>query len=81
MLLQIVMTRGKEAVLSEKHLRAGFGTTLVTSFSHVIESNERSGDFEGFAAEVQRVWDAKWAEVFSADAEGKGSQHTRGRGG
>ncbi len=64
--LQVIMTRGKEHVLSEKTLRAGFGVTLVTGFSEVIESKEIP-DFETFAAEVQRVWDATWKEVYSAE--------------
>ncbi len=49
--VQIITTRGKEHVLSEKLLRAGYGVTLVTAFSRVIES-EGAADFEAFSAEV-----------------------------
>ena len=48
---QVIMTKDKELVLSEKKMRAGFGATLVTSFSDVIESKDFR-DFESFAAEV-----------------------------
>lgn len=65
--VQIIMTRGKELVLSEKRLRASYGCTLVVSFSRVIESKGKE-DFEEFWGEVQNVWDEVWSEVYSADA-------------
>ena len=49
--LQIIITRGKEFVMSEKHMRAGHGATLVTYYSNVIESKDFA-EFEAFAAEV-----------------------------
>jgi hypothetical protein len=48
---QIIMTRGKEDVMSEKHYRAMYGATCVTSFSAIIESREMP-DIEAFSAEV-----------------------------
>ena len=52
--VQVITTRGKESVLSEKRMRAGYGATLVTGFSDVIESKDLP-DFEGFAAEVSML--------------------------
>ena len=54
LLVQVITTRGKESVLSEKRMRAGYGATLVTGFSKVIESKDLP-DFEGFAAEVSML--------------------------
>ena len=48
------MTKDKELVLSEKKMRAGFGATLVSGYSDVIESKDFA-EFEAFAAEV-RFW-------------------------
>ncbi|GAX78532.1 hypothetical protein CEUSTIGMA_g5972.t1 [Chlamydomonas eustigma] len=64
--IQIIMTKGKEGVLSEKHMRASYGVTLATGFSEVIKSSNFP-EFEAFALKVQQVWDAKWQEVYTAD--------------
>lgn len=68
--VQIVMTRSKEDVLSEKRMRAGYGATLVTSYSSVIQSIDYASNFEAFSAEIQKTWDAKWAEVYASPSIG-----------
>lgn len=40
--VQIVMTDGKEAVISEKHMSAHFGQTLLVGYSDVIHSKATS---------------------------------------
>ena len=32
----------------------------------MIHSSEYENDFEGFAREVQKTWDAEWEKVYSA---------------
>ena len=39
--IQIVVTDGKEAVISEKHMSAHFGQTLLVGYSDVIRSAVR----------------------------------------
>lgn len=39
--VQIVVTDGKEAVISEKHMSAHFGQTLLVGYSNVIRSAVR----------------------------------------
>jgi hypothetical protein len=40
--VQIVVTDGKEAVISEKHMSAHFGQTLLVGYSNVIRSTVRA---------------------------------------
>jgi hypothetical protein len=66
---QIVMSANKEAVLSEKELRAGFGQRVLVGYSEVI----RSGDFPdvpAFVRAVQAEWDRQWRRVYAADWAG-----------
>jgi hypothetical protein len=39
--VQIVVTDGKEAVISEKHMSAHFGQTLLVGYSNIIRSAVR----------------------------------------
>ena len=64
--VQIIITRGKERVLSEKKLRAGLWPVLVTSYGPVIKSEGL--EFEAFASEVKKTWDQMWTEVYSASS-------------
>jgi hypothetical protein len=63
------MSANKEAVMSEKEAVAGFGCTVVTSYSPVIQSADFP-TFEGFMAKLQEMWDAEWVATMSADAAG-----------
>jgi len=66
---QIVMSANKEAVLSEKELRAGFNQRVLVGYSEVI----RSGDFAdvpAFVRAVQAEWDRQWRRVYTADWAG-----------
>ncbi|PSC76505.1 EF hand [Micractinium conductrix] len=63
--VQVIVTAGKEEVLNESRRCVRFGSTLVTGCSEVLESS-RIKDFEEFAKEVQRIWDAEWARVHVA---------------
>ena len=72
-LLQIVMSANKEAVLSEKIMTAGFGQTIVVGYSEPIHSTQFP-DFEGFASKVQQEWDHQWKRVYSSKPGGKASQ-------
>lgn len=60
------MTRNKELVLSEKKMRAGYGATLISGFSDVIESRDYP-DFEAFAAKVRREINAEGHVHMEAD--------------
>jgi hypothetical protein len=64
---QIIMSANKEGVLSEKKLIAGFGCTVVTSYSEMIAAADFP-TFEAFMARLQAVWDAEWLATMSADA-------------
>lgn len=68
-LLQIVMTRNKEAVLSEKDLSCHLGQTCLVGYSDPIDPSKYS-TFEEFMAFVQSAWDAQWKRVYSADLSG-----------
>lgn len=56
-------------MLSEKAMSIRFGRTLVTGFTKVLKPDEFE-DFNAFAAEIQKQWDALWAEVYGADPKG-----------
>ncbi|KAF5838861.1 hypothetical protein DUNSADRAFT_2030 [Dunaliella salina] len=64
--VQIIISRNKEEVLSEKTMKAHFGATIVTGFSELIESEGK--DIKEFLSEVQTAWDKMWDSVYSADA-------------
>ncbi len=64
-----MMSANKEAVLSEKELRAGFNQRVLVGYSEVI----RSGDFPdvpAFVRAVQTEWDRQWRRVYTADWAG-----------
>ncbi|EFJ41206.1 hypothetical protein VOLCADRAFT_98874 [Volvox carteri f. nagariensis] len=66
--VQLVITRGKEEVMSEKTCSARWGRTLVTNYSKVCAGGRWGGvikptDFDSFDAffnEIQTTWDACW---------------------
>ena len=63
---QIVMSANKEAVISEKEVRCGFGQRVLVGYSDVI----RSADFATVAAfteAVQAEWDRQWRRIYTAD--------------
>ncbi|PRW58126.1 EF hand [Chlorella sorokiniana] len=67
--VQVVITAGKEQVLTERRRSMHFGRTLVTGCSEVVESKDHE-DFEQFMAAVQALWDDTWAKVHAASPEG-----------
>lgn len=69
MKVQAIISANKEAVLSEKHLRARFGQTVVVGFGNAIDSTSFA-DFEDFMAALEQDWEAVWKEVFAADPKG-----------
>lgn len=63
------MSGNKEAVLSEKDFHCGFGCTVVTSYSEVIQSKD-CATVEEFMQRVQQLWDKEWVDTLSADPAG-----------
>lgn len=66
--LQVIVTRGKELILSEKERRAGFGVQLSVGFSDVVSPKGLS--FDEFAAEVQKTWEGMWEKVYDSNLAG-----------
>lgn len=66
---QIVMTRNKEAVLSEKDLSCHLGQTCLVGYADPIDPSQQDS-FEGFMTAVQKAWDAEWTRVYSAPLSG-----------
>lgn len=69
MLLQIIITRGKERLLSEKQLRVGFEIPLVCGFSEVLDPTEFES-FDDFWGRFEELWGKMWETVHEADAKG-----------
>lgn len=67
---QIVMTRNKEAILSEKDLSCHLGQTCLVGYAKPIDPSQFSS-FEEFVASVQTAWDAEWKRVYTADLSGE----------
>jgi len=65
--IQVVITKDKEKVLSEKRLRAAFGARLKIGYSPVLQSSDFP-DFESFMAAVQAAWDETWWRVYEGGA-------------
>mmetsp|Transcript_16008 Transcript_16008/g.41568 ORF Transcript_16008/g.41568 Transcript_16008/m.41568 type:complete len:330 (+) Transcript_16008:24-1013(+) len=61
--VQVVITAGKENVLSEKAMSTGFGQVLVTGFSDVIDPNNFKAG-EDFITKVSEVFMSEWARVY-----------------
>ncbi|KAJ9516314.1 hypothetical protein QJQ45_001067 [Haematococcus lacustris] len=62
----LIISRGKENVLSEKQRGVHWGVTVVTAYSEVLATSGKG--FEEFATEVQACWDKLWDEVYAARA-------------
>jgi 1-acyl-sn-glycerol-3-phosphate acyltransferase len=60
--VQVVMSAGKERVISEKRRRAAWGGIVATAYAPVIHPADFS-DFASFMAAVQASWDAAWEEA------------------
>lgn len=69
MLLQIVITRGKERLMSEKQLRVGFGVPLVCGFSEVLDPTQFES-FDAFWEKFEALWAQMWKDVHAADHKG-----------
>ncbi|PNW70905.1 hypothetical protein CHLRE_17g738350v5 [Chlamydomonas reinhardtii] len=64
--VQIVVTRGKDEVLSEKSQSVHFGRTCVTTFSKVLKSADYP-NFEAFFTDLQATWDSCWAATYGLE--------------
>ncbi len=67
--LQIVITRNKEAVLSEKDMRCSLGQTCLVGYAEAIDPL-KFASFDDFLAAVQKAWDSEWKRVYSANLSG-----------
>ena len=65
---QVVMTRGKEYVLSQKLLNARRDVTVAVGYSDVIDPKHFE-DFEAFFDAVQEEWDRTWTLVMGGEGE------------
>ncbi|KAG2489453.1 hypothetical protein HYH03_012089 [Edaphochlamys debaryana] len=63
--VQVIITRGKDDVLSEKTMAVHWRRQLVTSYGKVIKPSE-CASFDAFMHEVQTEWDKHWAEAYNA---------------
>ena len=68
--VQIVMTRNKEAVLSEKDMRCNLGQTCLVGYAEHINPS-KFASFDDFMTAVQTSWDREWKRVYSAEWSGK----------
>jgi 1-acyl-sn-glycerol-3-phosphate acyltransferase len=66
---QVVMTKGKELVMSEKRFSVGFNPELALGFSELINTKDFE-DFDSFFAKVGEVWEKTWRDVHEADVSG-----------
>ena len=64
-----MITRNKEAVLSEKDLSCHLGQTCLVGYSEPMDPASYSS-FEEFMAAVQIEWDRMWKWVYSAKLSG-----------
>jgi hypothetical protein len=72
--VQIVITRNKEAVLSEKDMRCSLGQTCLVGYAEAIDPS-KFASFEDFLAAVQKAWDSEWKRVYSANlSDGKAKE-------
>jgi len=60
--VQVVMSAGKERVISEKRRRAAWGGVVATAYAPPVFPAQHP-DFASFMAAVQASWDAAWGEV------------------
>ncbi|GLI65906.1 hypothetical protein VaNZ11_009553 [Volvox africanus] len=67
--VQVIVTRGKEEVLSEKTLSARWGRTLVVTFSHVLKPSDYDS-FDAFFDDIQHKWDACWKSSYDKPTAG-----------
>ena len=63
---QVVMTKGKELVMSEKQMSVGFNPQLPLGFSELINTKDFD-DFDSFFARIEQVWEQTWRDVHEAD--------------
>ena len=62
--MQVIIGGHKEHVLSEQRGSASWGVEIPVGYSEVVSSKSFAGDFEGFYAEVKRVWELEWDRVY-----------------
>lgn len=63
--VQVVMSSGKEAVVSEKEGATRFGRDVIVGYSLPIRPASHP-DFESFMATVQSTWNTQWDRVAAA---------------
>ena len=76
--VQIVMGKGKEAVLSEKDGTAGWGRTVIFGYAEPLLPAAYPS-FDAFFGALQAEWDAQWARVAAATDEGVPGKEGSGR--
>lgn len=64
--VQIIVTAGKEAVISEKDMSAHFGQTLLVGYSNVLHPKDYSSAEEFFEA-IKKSWSVEWQRVNGFD--------------
>lgn len=65
--VQIIITAGKEDVLSEQRFEAAWGRVLVVGYGAVLQSADHD-TCDGFVAAVQAEWDRLWAVVYGCSS-------------
>jgi len=65
---QVIITSGKENVLNEKKWHAALDQTCCVGYSELLDSADYQDSFDNFMAALQKVWDAKWDEVYGTAA-------------
>lgn len=68
---QVVMTRGKEAVFSQKLMNARRNMTVVVGYGDVVDP-QNFGDFEAFFEAVKTEWDRMWEQVMGGESSDRG---------
>jgi 1-acyl-sn-glycerol-3-phosphate acyltransferase len=66
--VQVIITKGKEQLLSEKKLSAHFNARLACGYGEPIDCAQYP-DVDAFVARVQQEWDRLWLEVYGADVD------------
>mmetsp|Transcript_16631 Transcript_16631/g.49747 ORF Transcript_16631/g.49747 Transcript_16631/m.49747 type:complete len:398 (-) Transcript_16631:469-1662(-) len=62
--VQIIITAGKEAVISEKDMSAHFGQTLLVGYSEMLHPKDYETP-EAFFEAIQKSWSAEWQRVYT----------------
>ncbi|GLC40248.1 hypothetical protein PLESTB_001309300 [Pleodorina starrii] len=67
--VQLIITRGKEQVMSEKTMSVRWGRTLVVTYSKVLKPSDYDS-FDAFFNDIQTNWDACWQSSYDKPTAG-----------